>query len=126
MKIFDNLSIKGKFLFIVIPPLAGFSVFVTVNLVHYKQMADLFKKAVYHTKVVKALEDIIHEIQKERALSLANIERDKLHKQRKNTDDANKNLVMLGYTSPEEALKILRQKVDSEASLQTIYVLIKN
>jgi len=119
MKIFDNLSIKAKFLLIVILPLFGFLVFATVNLIHYRQKTDLLRKAVYHTKVVKALEDLIHEIQKERALSLADIERDKLHKQRKNTDNANKNLVMLGYPGPEEALKILRQKIDSNVSLQT-------
>jgi hypothetical protein len=53
MKIFDNLSIKGKFLLIVILPLAGFLVFVTVNLVHYKQKADLFKKSCLSYKSCK-------------------------------------------------------------------------
>jgi len=116
MKIFDNLNIKAKFLLIISLPLFGFLVFAFFNSINYKREIDLLKRAKYNAMQVKALQNLIHEIQKERALTLANLERDKLHKQRKNTDDA----LIPEYVQYEQNLKILRQKVDSGFSLQTI------
>lgn len=88
--------------------------FPTIN---YKEKADSLKNAIYHAKAVKTLENFIHEIQKERALTLSD-EREKLIEQRKNTDNAVRNLT--GYADYEKFLKSLREKADSKDYLQAV------